>query len=101
MIKRRNSVFVIIISIITTGIYLIYWIVKTKNEMKSLGAEIPTAWLIIVPIGNLYFMYKYLESFSNFVKKDNNGVLWVLLTLAVPPLVIVVVQVELNKLAAV
>lgn len=75
MIQKRNIVAVYLFSIITLGIYGIYWEVKTKDEINSLGGEIPTAWLIIVPIANIYWLYKYADSFSNKVKKDKNGIL--------------------------
>jgi hypothetical protein len=98
-IKRRNPALVIIFAIITFGIYEIYWSVKTKNEINSLGAEIPTAWLLIIPIANLYWEYKYAEGFSKYVKKDNNTILWFLLSLFVWPVAMIIFQVELNKLA--
>jgi len=100
-IKKRNPVWVIILSIITCGIYLIYWFVQTKEEMKSIGANIPSAWLIIVPIGNLYLFYKYCDGFSEYVKKDKLGIVWFLVAMTVFPVLPVIVQVELNKLSAV
>ena len=54
-ITKRDPTLVIIFTIITFGIYSIYWAVKTKNEINSLGADIPTAWLLIIPFGNFYF----------------------------------------------
>jgi len=98
-IKRRNPALVIIFSIITFGIYLIYWFVKTKGEIISLGAHIPSAWFIIVPVGNLYLLYKYCEGFSDYVKKDRMGVVWFLVALTIFPVLPVIVQVELNKFA--
>ena len=98
-IKKRNPVWVVILSIITCGIYLIYWFVQTKEEMKSLGADIPSAWLIIVPIGNFYLFYKYCDGFSKYVKKDNLGIVWFLVSILIPPFLPVILQVELNKLA--
>jgi len=98
-IKKRNPALVVIFSIITLGIYLLYWIVATKKEIKSLGAKIPSAWLIIVPIGNLYFLYRYCEGFSDYVKKDKMGVVWTLLTLTCFPVMPIIVQIELNKIA--
>ncbi len=99
MIKHRNPALVVIFSIITFGIYAIVWAVKTKNEIKSLGAQIPTAWLLIVPIANLYFWYKYSEGFSVYVKKDNSPVLWFLLHMVISPVAMILIQIELNKLA--
>lgn len=45
---------VLLLPLITFGIYQIVWYVKTKNEMNQLGATIPTAWLVIVPIVNIW-----------------------------------------------
>lgn len=98
-IKRRNPALVIIFSIITLGIYFLYWAVKTKEEIKLLGASIPTIWLIILPVGNLYLLYKYCYGFSDYVKKDRSGHIWFLLALAAFPVFPVIVQIELNKLA--
>ena len=86
-------------SIITLGIYAIYWAVSTKNEINSLGANIPTGWLIIIPIANLYWIYKYSEGFAQYVKKDNNTLLWFILYILVGIVMPAIVQSELNKLA--
>ena len=99
-IKKRNPALVIIFSIITFGIYGFYWTIKTKNEINSLGANIPSVWLLIIPIANMYFMYKYAEGFAECVKKDNNSILWFLLYLIIAPVAIILFQVELNKLVS-
>lgn len=100
-IKKRNPALVIIFFFITFGLYGIYWIVKTKNEINGLGASIPTGWFIIIPIAHFYFMYKYMEGFAVNVKKDNNNILmWFFVCFFVPPLAVILVQQELNKLAA-
>lgn len=99
-IKKRDPIFVILATILTCGLYHIYWLVVTKDEINSLGAQIPTGWLIIIPIANLYFTYKYAEGFSAYVKKDNNPLIWFLVYFFVAPLAIILFQVELNKLAA-
>ena len=99
-IKKRNPAIIVIYSIITAGIYFIYWAVKTKEEIRSLGADIPTMWLMIVPIGNVYLLYKYCDGFSQYVKKDNQGLLWFLVSLVCFPVLPVIVQIELNKLVA-
>ena len=51
--KKRNPIAVLLLPFITFGIYAIVWMVKTKGEMVAKGAEIPTAWLIIIPLVNL------------------------------------------------
>jgi len=98
-IIKRDVLVVYLLGIVTFGIYFIVWMVKTKTEMNSLGAQIPTAWLIIVPIANIYWLYKYSEAFSLYVKKDNNAVMWFLLFWFISIITPAIVQSELNKLA--
>jgi len=59
--KNRSIAAVIILTLVTFGIYAIVWSVKTKNEMNDEGAEIPTAWLLLVPIVNIWWMWKYCQ----------------------------------------
>ena len=98
-LSRRSLIKVYVFGIITLGIYFIFWLIKTKNEMNSLGAEIPTAWLLIIPIANIYWLYRYAEGFSKIIKKDNNPVLWFILFWLVPIIIPAIVQSELNKIA--
>lgn len=99
MVKHRNIFLVYFFSVITLGIYAIYWAVSTKNEINSLRAKIPTGWLIIVPIANLYWIYRYCEGFALKVKKDNNTILWFILYALVGIVMPAIIQSELNKLA--
>ena len=99
-IKERNLVLVYIFGIITLGIYFIYWWISTKNEINRLGAKIPTGWLLIIPIANLYWLYRYCEGFSAKVKKDNSAILWFILSVIIGIIMPAIVQSELNKLAS-
>ena len=98
-IQKRNPVLVAVLSVITGGIYALYWFVKTKDEINSLGANIPTAWMLIIPVLNLYWEYRYTEGYATYVKKDGNAVLWFLLLFFVCPVAMAAFQSELNKLA--
>ncbi len=99
-IKERNIVVVYLLGIITFGIYFLYWFAKTKDEMnQNFGASVPTAILLIIPIANIYWLYKYAEAFSENVKKDNNVILWALLFIMVGIITPAIVQSELNKYA--
>ncbi len=99
MVKYRNIFLVYLFSIITLGIYAIYWVVSTKNEINSKGGEVPTGWLLIVPIANIYWFYKYFEGFATKIKKDNNTLLWFILWILVAIIMPAIVQSELNKIA--
>jgi hypothetical protein len=59
--KYRGPFSVFFLPFITFGIYAIVWSVSTKVEMNKLGAKIPTAWLMIVPVVNFWWWWKYAE----------------------------------------
>ena len=99
-IKKRNPIGVLVLTVATLGIYGVYWVVKTKVDINSLGARIPTAWLFIIPIVNIYFVYKYAEGFSRHVRKDNRPVIWFLLYMLLLPVAMVLFQMGLNKAAS-
>ncbi|MFC1978579.1 DUF4234 domain-containing protein [Chloroflexota bacterium] len=71
--KHRDPVMVAVLSVVTIGIYVIVWYVKTKNEMNAMGANIPTAWLIIIPFINLYWLWKYCEGLETVTNKRLTG----------------------------
>ena len=58
-IYKGEIVMDIVWSVLTCGIYGLFWYVNTKEEMKSIGADIPTAWLIIIPFANLYWLWRW------------------------------------------
>jgi hypothetical protein len=98
-IVKRNIALIYVLMIVTFGIYALYWCVKTKGEINALGGKIPTAWLIIIPIANIYWIWRYCEDFGIYVKKDNNGVLWFILYVLIGIIMPAIVQGELNKYA--
>jgi cytochrome c biogenesis protein CcdA len=49
--KHRNIVTVIILSLITLGIYDLYWLASTKKELNAhTKIHVPTLWLLFSPI---------------------------------------------------
>ncbi len=59
--QKRSPLTVMLLVLVTIGIYGIVWLVKTKGEMVEKGAEIPTAWLLIIPLANIYWLWKYSQ----------------------------------------
>jgi len=68
---NRHPALVLVLSMFTCGIYYIYWLVNTKLEMNQRGADIPTAWLLIIPIVNIYWLWRW----SQGVEKVTNNAL--------------------------
>jgi len=67
---RRDLLEVFLFTIITFGLYSIYWAVMTKRELNRAGAIIPSAILIIIPFINLYFWYRYVQAYVKIVRKS-------------------------------
>jgi hypothetical protein len=79
---KRSVAAVIILSIITFGIYQLVWTVKTKGEMNQQGANIPTAWFIIVPVANIWWMWKWAGGVEHVTKgKTGQAIAFILLFL--------------------
>ncbi len=99
--KNRVIWKAIALSVITFGIYGIVWQVKVKGEMNELGAEIPTAWWLIVPIGNIWWIWKYSEGVEIVTKeKYPAGLAFILLSLT-NIVGQAILQTEFNKIATV
>ncbi|MET0932328.1 MAG: DUF4234 domain-containing protein [Mycetocola sp.] len=59
--KRRSAAAVFFLPLITFGIYWIVWLAKTRGELKSQGAAVPTTWLVIVPVVSIWWLWKFAE----------------------------------------
>ena len=69
--RNRHPALVLVLGFFTCGIYHIYWLVSTKLEMNERGADIPTAWLLIIPFVNIYWLWRW----SQGVEKVTNNAL--------------------------
>ena len=104
MVKYRNPVLVIVFSIITVGIYSIYWLVSTTNELRRLTSTAPNPWsllLLLVPLVNIFVSFWYYWKYSAAIGEISNFEPWLLfiLWLLVSPAAMVIAQIELNKKA--
>ena len=94
--KKRSPVLVFLFSILTLGIYYTYWIIVTKDMLNKKGADIPTAWLLIIPFVNWYWLYRFAKGFSKVVMKDNSPGIWFLILLFGGVLAAPIIQYEIN-----
>lgn len=97
--KNRNLVAVFALPIVTFGIYGIVWLVKTKDEMNRLGAQIPTAWLLIIPFVNFYWFWKYSEGVDHVTNGKMSAALAFILEIFLGNIGNTILQSEFNKLA--
>jgi hypothetical protein len=80
-IKHRTIQELVILTLVTFGAYPLFWFFKTRKEINSLGANIPSAWLLFLPFGNLYFNYKYAQAFDQYVKKDGLALIYFIISI--------------------
>jgi hypothetical protein len=83
--KLRSPAAPLLLPIITLGIYTLVWHVKTKNEMnQTITNRIPTAWLLIVPIANIFWLVAYSRGAKEFNGTGSTaGTFWLLAILGV------------------
>jgi hypothetical protein len=83
--KLRSPAGPLLLPIITAGIYTLVWNVKTKNEMNpTITNRIPTAWLLIVPIANIFWLVAYARGAKEFNGAGSTaGTFWLLAILGV------------------
>lgn len=71
--KQRSVPMVIILSLITLGIYGLIWYIQTRDEMKAKGIETVHPLLGLIPfVGPLILIY-FLWQYSGGVEKVTNG----------------------------
>ena len=97
--KQRSVAAVILLSLVTFGLYHLYWFIKTKDEMVSLGAEIPTGWLLIIPIVNIYWIWKWSEGVEHVTGGKTSAAVSMLLMLLLGVIGTAILQATLNKVA--
>lgn len=56
---ERPPGLVLLLGLLSFGIYLIVWMVKSKEEMANLGADVPTCWLMLIPLVNIFWVWKF------------------------------------------
>ena len=98
--KHRSIAAPLLLPLITFGIYGLVWQVKTKNEMNRTGTGIPTAWLLIIPIASIFWLWKYSLGVENFTQRGlgRHAAFWLLFLLA--PIGAAIVQSQFNQTIA-
>ena len=99
--QKRSPITVALLILVTFGIYGIVWQVKTKGEMNKLGANIPTAWLLIIPLVNIYWLWKYSEGVEQTTKGQMSAILSFVLLYLLGIIGAAVVQDSFNKIGSV
>ena len=113
MIERRNIAVCIVLTLVTCGIYGIYWIVCLTNDVNTVSGDVNgtsggmVVLLTIVTCGiyGIYWTYKQGEKLdftknNRGIPSSNSGVLYLILQIfGFGIIAYALMQNELNKLA--
>jgi hypothetical protein len=99
--KNRSIPQMILLTIITLGIYFLVWSVKTAREMRAQGAEIPNSFLIIIPFANIWWTWKYSEGVEKVTNNKMSAILTFVLLYVAGFIGIYFIQNEFNQVASV
>lgn len=95
---RRSIGQMILLMLVTFGIYMIYWLYTTKEELNKSSAQIPTFFFFFIPFANLYFLYKFAEAFCAIVLKDKTqAIAYFVLLVCLFPVAELILQSQMNK----
>ena len=97
---HRKPIAVVLLSIVTLGIYSLVWYVTTKNEMNAKGANIPTAWLLVLPFVYLYWIWEFSKGVELVTNKRMGARTAFVLLLFLETIGAAIIQSDLNKVAA-
>ncbi len=112
MVQERNIAVSIILSLVTCGIYGLYWFVCLTNDTNTVSGEEGTSGglalvltLVTCGIYGLYWAYKCGEKLDTAKQKrgipaSNGGVLYLILFIFGGIIAYALIQNELNKLAS-
>lgn len=89
---------VFFLPLVTFNIYTLAWYASTRGEMKRLGADVPTTWLIIVPFANLWWFWKYSEGVEYVTDRGMSTVSAFLLLILLGSIGMAIVQDNFNTI---
>ena len=101
-IKNRNMIMQVVLTIVTLGIYSIYWFYSTLKELhiangKEDAGEILWTILMFIPLANLFALWHYSEECAAFTDDKYPTFLMFILWIFFSPAVCLLTQLELNN----
>jgi hypothetical protein len=63
-LKRRSAAAVLLLPLITFGIYSIVWCAKTRGEVNRAGASAMTTWWLLCPFGAFWYFWSLAKGIN-------------------------------------
>ncbi len=98
--NNRSVAGVVVLSVITFGIYAIIWFIKTKNEMnKTYDAQIPSGIMMFIPVISIIWMWKWAGGVERATNGRQSQTMAFVLVLLLSVIGMAIIQSEFNKQA--
>jgi len=107
-VHRQDPILVLILGLVTCGLYLIYWNIKTAEVMNAVTGRPVISPVVAVIAGccipvNVYFYYQCgqcLEDLGKLIGKDlkDKSTLLVVLGFFIPMVAAMIVQSHINEI---
>jgi hypothetical protein len=97
--EKRSPIAVFLLPLVTFGIYGLVWFYKTKEEMVSKGAEIPTFILVFIPIISLFWLWKYCLGVEKVTGGETSAAVAFLLLFFLGTIGMALLQSNFNKVS--
>ena len=94
---NRSPASVLLLSLVTLGLYGLVWYPSTRNEMVARGADIPPFWHMIVPILGLIWTWKYCQGVEKVTNGSTSATMAFILLVFLGPIGGAVIQGAFNK----
>ena len=98
--RQQSPISVFLLTLVTFGIYGIFWLARTRGEMVRMGADIPTTFLIIVPLANIWYMWKWSKGVEHVTGGKMQGVIAFLLQWLLGAIGDAIIQDSFNKVGS-
>lgn len=110
MLKNRNIALVIVFGLISCGIYWYYWLYVTADALEQQGqaggvgaAVILILSILLPPVGFIMFGMSAADNLNNIntqrgLPTQDNKTLYIILGLLIAIVLVIMVQLEINKL---
>ena len=74
--EQRNPLSVLGLSVVTFGIYGLYWVHQTNKDIQKQEIETMPFLFFFIPIAGLIFLFKYFAGAERFTQGRINGILY-------------------------
>jgi len=97
--RNRSIVGIVVLTVITFGLYTIYWFATTRGDLNRAGGRIPTTFLLIIPFANFYYLYVFADNFCRIVlKNESQRIGYFLLITLLMPIGVIIYQYHINEI---